>query len=256
MSSTLITDYMQRGLLSARPSTPDVAAGVSSLYYATDTLQTFMWNGTSWDRIAGPAGSGPAVVQCAVNVYNGTGLNTVTLPVPPTAGNLLVAICPSSTSETPNTGWTLWYSLANFGRIFVKTAGPGESATQQPISNGTGIRDLLIYELENVTNIGFLGPDIYKVLNNATAQTITLYPTGTNMIFFGFVRNANTNTPTGGYTSNITLGPGAVGTASSFNRHMQLMYVEATDVTAALNTMTATYGVSTSCVLCFLAGFG
>lgn len=58
-ASTLITDYIAYGLLSARPTTPPVASGVSSMYYATDTTTLYIWDGT-WN-IAGAAAGGEGI---------------------------------------------------------------------------------------------------------------------------------------------------------------------------------------------------
>lgn len=40
--------YLAAGLASARPATPDVAAGASSCYLATDTGKFFVWTGAAW----------------------------------------------------------------------------------------------------------------------------------------------------------------------------------------------------------------
>lgn len=55
-ASTLITDYIGRGLAAARPATPPVSAGCLALYYATDTLTVSCWDGSAWQNLAAPGG--------------------------------------------------------------------------------------------------------------------------------------------------------------------------------------------------------
>lgn len=47
-SSTLITDYLGKGLAANRPASPPVASGAIAFYYATDTGVLSSWNGTAW----------------------------------------------------------------------------------------------------------------------------------------------------------------------------------------------------------------
>lgn len=58
MPSALISGYLARGLAAARPVTPDVAAGVTSFYYATDTSVLSVWDGAAWDTVGGGGGGG------------------------------------------------------------------------------------------------------------------------------------------------------------------------------------------------------
>jgi hypothetical protein len=48
MASTLITDYLGKGLQSARPVSPPVAASALAVYYATDTGIWWAWAGSGW----------------------------------------------------------------------------------------------------------------------------------------------------------------------------------------------------------------
>lgn len=47
-ASTTIVDYLGHGNISARPTTPVLAAGVVGLYWADDESKLYAWNGTSW----------------------------------------------------------------------------------------------------------------------------------------------------------------------------------------------------------------
>ena len=48
MASTLITDYLGKGLLSARPATPPVASNALAIYFATDIAQLSEYDGSTW----------------------------------------------------------------------------------------------------------------------------------------------------------------------------------------------------------------
>lgn len=58
MSSTLIKDYLGYGTHAARPATPPVASGVTAIYFETDTLTAFAWNGSAWQQISTSGGGG------------------------------------------------------------------------------------------------------------------------------------------------------------------------------------------------------
>ena len=49
--STLITDYIGEGLATNRPTTPPIAPSALGLYYATDTGQFSLWNGSGWVNV-------------------------------------------------------------------------------------------------------------------------------------------------------------------------------------------------------------
>lgn len=46
--STLITDYLGKGLAASRPASPVVATGALALYFATDTGMLSKWDGAAW----------------------------------------------------------------------------------------------------------------------------------------------------------------------------------------------------------------
>lgn len=50
-ASTLITDYVGRGVAASRPATPNVPTGATAVYYATDTDILSIWDGSAWDTI-------------------------------------------------------------------------------------------------------------------------------------------------------------------------------------------------------------
>jgi hypothetical protein len=64
MSSTLITDYLHVGTHASRPESPPMPSGGAALYYETDTLHLFLWNGSAWVEppvMTGDSGSGGAI---------------------------------------------------------------------------------------------------------------------------------------------------------------------------------------------------
>jgi hypothetical protein len=52
-ASSLVTDYLGRGLLSARPSNPNVPVGSSAYYHATDVKRMYGWDGSAWQGVNG-----------------------------------------------------------------------------------------------------------------------------------------------------------------------------------------------------------
>lgn len=63
--SSVLTDYLGEGAVASRPAAPNVAASALSLYYATDTLQLYVWNGAAWVAFTGGT---------VTSVASGTGL--------------------------------------------------------------------------------------------------------------------------------------------------------------------------------------
>ncbi len=56
-ASSLIIDYLGRGLLAARPTSPNISASGTAIYWAEDTNQVFCWTGSSWrDMTTGAQG--------------------------------------------------------------------------------------------------------------------------------------------------------------------------------------------------------
>lgn len=73
MTSSIISDFLGEGLAASIPTTLDIAAGVLGLYYATDSVVLYAWNGSSFDALAG-TGSVTSVIA-------GAGLNGGTITV-------------------------------------------------------------------------------------------------------------------------------------------------------------------------------
>jgi hypothetical protein len=46
-----MTSYLFRGTFASRPASPPSADKTSVLYFATDTLQLFVWGGASWSEV-------------------------------------------------------------------------------------------------------------------------------------------------------------------------------------------------------------
>lgn len=59
MASGRLIDYLGEGLFSARPVTPNLAAGTLGLYYATDTNTLYAWDGSAWDTVGGGSSGQP-----------------------------------------------------------------------------------------------------------------------------------------------------------------------------------------------------
>lgn len=54
-ASTLIVDYIGRGVFASRPTTPNIPAGATAVYVATDTGAIYAWNGSAWLTVGGGA---------------------------------------------------------------------------------------------------------------------------------------------------------------------------------------------------------
>lgn len=67
-SSTIITDYLGRGVFASRPVTPPVPAGGTAFYYATDTTALYVWNGAAWVSAGAPSGTGAIAFNYDWNV--------------------------------------------------------------------------------------------------------------------------------------------------------------------------------------------
>lgn len=51
MASMIAKTYFARGVIADRPATPDVPTGCSSLYWATDTINLYIWDGSAWQTL-------------------------------------------------------------------------------------------------------------------------------------------------------------------------------------------------------------
>jgi hypothetical protein len=149
MTTTLITSYLSEGLASARPSSPAVATGCIAFYYATDTGAVTVYDGSVWHAVGGgySAGSPPTVVQSGSDQAGNKG---ITLGSAPVNGNLLIAMSWNTPSPSAGSGWTQLFqngSGTDYGTIFYKVAGAGESTTQNVLTANETPGCMVIWEI-------------------------------------------------------------------------------------------------------------
>lgn len=154
MTSTLITSYLGEGLLANRPATPTIDASAIGFWYSTDTLALSVYANGGWVAAGGGYSKGipPSVVQFAHKQGNAN--NAVLMGSAPTNGNLLVAMSFQPTSDTASSGWTKLVENSNgtdFGLIFTKVAGAGESTTQTPVTGSPTVGATMIWELSHAS---------------------------------------------------------------------------------------------------------
>lgn len=128
MTTTLITDYLGRGLASARPSSVLVAAGALALWYSTDTDEVDKWDGSAWVALARPRNKGVMLAQfvlgtivsngsfdfaykapyagtvTSLDSISGTGTFTLAVKINGTNVTSLSAVAVSSAANTVATG--------------------------------------------------------------------------------------------------------------------------------------------------------
>ena len=107
MASGRLIDYLGRGLLAARPATPDLATGGLGFYYATDNSTLYAWDGTAWQAVtSGSAGQVNTVVAGAkISVDSTDPVNPVVSA--PTLQPFTVTATESGTTRTalPAAAW-------------------------------------------------------------------------------------------------------------------------------------------------------
>lgn len=227
-----ITDFMSTGTLAARPATPTLGTGEIAVYYATDTLHMFVYvTGTGWVQI--DSAGAPAVVQFA----QVTTRDSITLPAPPTQGNLLLGFLSDGTSTSIGAGWSLLRQTAqaNDNTIIVfKIAGSGESATQSPNAHtgagGTG-------GIVEVSLGGIIDGNDAEV-TAANTQTLAVNAKDGGLIIGAVMAVATTNLPTG-LTGAVQLQAGS----AANSRSITLFKVAAPALGS--NSVIATYAGST-----------
>lgn len=197
-NSTLIFDYVARGLDAAKPvSAPPIASNCGAFYFATDTGFLYSWNNSIWELIAGGLGTGITQLTGAVLAGPGGGSQVATITatgVTPgsytnasitvnAAGQLLAASNGSSappatvqlaqTATGTNQGsafalvddWTEFTTVsAGTGAILTATVGKA-----QVIANA-GANDLLVYP-ESGAQINNLGANNPYTLGAGTSGT-------------------------------------------------------------------------------------
>lgn len=167
MASRSISEYLGTGILADRPTTPDVVAGTSALYYATDTNQLFAWTGSAWANAG--AAPGPAIVQQA-NAAVASAATGVTLPGAPTPGNLLICVFHNAGTLSVNaaTGWQrlgVGGATSNNINVYMRWVLSGDTAAQVP-ATGTASGNYFIYEIDNAKSGA-----ISNVLQNGSVNT-------------------------------------------------------------------------------------
>lgn len=81
--SGLVTDYLGNGLAADRLAAPNVGVGVLAIYYATDTVELSVWDGTVWTTLGG--WSAPLVTGISSNLIITSGTLDVVGIVAPSA---------------------------------------------------------------------------------------------------------------------------------------------------------------------------
>lgn len=173
-ASTLITDYAGRGTLAARPVTPNVPTGGTAIYYATDTLHTFIWSGAAWVQIDGATSLISTQTASASASLAWTGLATATAWR--LIGNLLVPATNSTgLAFVVGTGGTPTYVTSgyNFALTLFSSANSSasfgaEAQASAALNDGTGANaapgtsfDILI-TTDNATFVMYNGTTIFR----------------------------------------------------------------------------------------------
>lgn len=65
MASGRLIDYLRSGLAASRPATPDLQDGGLGLYYATDTSELSVWDGSDWGPAAPVADTVSIITEAA-----------------------------------------------------------------------------------------------------------------------------------------------------------------------------------------------
>jgi hypothetical protein len=99
-ADALISSYLGHGTHAARPATPNVAAGVVAIYYETDTLQTFIWDGAAWQALGfGGAADFAQAQYVTASITLGTGTTTDGAYVDVDATNAAIAFTPAAAGK-------------------------------------------------------------------------------------------------------------------------------------------------------------
>jgi hypothetical protein len=245
-ASTLITNYFGQGTHAARPTTPNVPSGATAFYYETDTGNTMVWGGTAWVQVnaSSSAPGVPSVVQSAATA--GTAITGATLGAAPTSGNLLVAITGGG-NWSAGSGWIKSPFIDGGGttytNMFVKIAGTGESATQNPIAGGNAA--LVIYELSPGST---LMPLCWFVDGTNTSSTLSAYALSTSGLIIGAIMTESATT----YPTSIPGTTDAQANNTAANKAITGYHLTPTSSGATANSLTAAYAASTNFRFCAL----
>lgn len=238
--SHVITDYVARGLDAAKPVSPNIGAGETGFYWATDTLKLYGWTGATWTQVnTGTGGTSIVQVKSVAAASHATGL---TLGAAPTLGNLLVAFgTDQASSPSIGAGWQMLQtaSAANDGYgVAIKLAGAGESTTQTPFSDahqGT----TTIFEVNNAAG-GLVTVDL-NFNNTAAAETPkNTKSTGGGGLILGVFVNRTTVGPTSITGTGVTAD--AAGNTTGVGRAVAPFHISGP--TSGSNTVTANYATA------------
>jgi hypothetical protein len=245
-ASTLITNYFGQGTHAARPTTPNVPSGATAFYYETDTSNTFVWSGVAWVQVNASSSTPgvPSVVQDAAAA--GTAITGATLGAAPTSGNLLVAITGGG-NFSAGTGWVKspWIDAngTTWTNMFMKVAGTGESATQNPITSANAA--LVIYELSPGS---ILMPLCFFADGTNTSSTISAYALSTSGLIIGAVMTESATT----YPTTVPGTTDAQANNTTANKAITGYHMTPTSSGATANSLTAAYAASTNFRFCAL----
>lgn len=238
--SHVITDYVARGLDAAKPVSPNIGAGETGFYWATDTLKLYGWTGAAWTQVnTGTGGTSIVQVKSVAAASHATGL---TLGAAPTLGNLLVAIATDqASSPSIGAGWQMLQqaSAANDGYgVAIKLAGAAESATQTPFSDAhQGTQT--IFEVNNGAG-GLITADL-AFNNTAVAEVVkSTKATGGGGLVLGVFVNRSVTGPTSITGSGVTAD--AAGNTTGVGRAVATFHISGP--TNGNNTVTANYATA------------
>lgn len=239
--SHVITDYCARGLDAAKPGSPNIGAGETGFYWATDTLKLYGWTGAAWTQVnTGTGGASIIQVKSAALANHTTG---VTLGSAPINGNFLVAlVSDQATSPSPGAGWlslgTASAAQDGYG-VFIKLAGAGESATQTPCSD-THQGTITIFELNNAAGGILTAVTGYSASNSSAQSPVNTKATGGGGIIVGVFVNRSINLPTGITGTGVTAD--TAGNTTGVGRAVAPFHVAGP--TNGVNTVTVTYAAA------------
>jgi hypothetical protein len=163
MASTLVTDYVGRGLSTARPTTPPIGSGATAFYFATDTGVLDFWNGSAWEAVG--TATGPNSWSGAQRLTPVALTDAATIAVDLSlANNFTVTLGGNRTLGNPTN-----QVAGQAGQIVVTQDGTGSrtlsyasrwkfpAGTAPVLSTAAGAVDVLSYYVWDSTHVAVLG---------------------------------------------------------------------------------------------------